>query len=204
MARFFNENHEKLFVLAPQTDDDDSNFLLGYRAELDEIFSSFQPLQIEAYTGAIASNDRSQSAGPTEHFYKGVRRIIAGHIQFRSEAQAERAYALFNDTYIIAKSSRKSRVRMEFLYYNIDDLLELPALLVVSGIPAAIQHWFPETFDAFRHFGTMMKCQRRHRCAIHQCSNAPTTGECPESHDPTVVLQYASKEDSDRALAGLV
>ncbi|KAI7847942.1 hypothetical protein BDC45DRAFT_333704 [Circinella umbellata] len=96
MARFFNEDHEKVFVLAPQIDDDEENFLVRYNSELIEIFSSYndkqqeQSLEIAAYSNLTTSTDHnSQSAGLNEYYYKGVRRIIAGHIQFHSEAQGK-------------------------------------------------------------------------------------------------------------------
>ena len=47
MARFFNEDHEKVFVLAPQIDDDEENFLARYNTEFIDIFSSHNNNQQE-------------------------------------------------------------------------------------------------------------------------------------------------------------
>ncbi|KAG2225098.1 hypothetical protein INT45_011780 [Circinella minor] len=214
MARFFNEDHEKVFVLAPQIDDDEENFLVRYNSELIEIFSGYNNKQQE--------QSIDQSAGLNEYYYKGVRRIIAGHIQFHNEAQAERAYALFNDTSIIitknptAPNIRRVRIRLELLYYDqtpVDDSninnnnngnnKLLPALLHIRGIPPTIHNWFQETYDTFRKQGRLLKCQRRHRCAIHQSNMQKSSEYCSDKHDPTIIVQYMSKEESDKAMIQL-
>ena len=80
----------------------------------------------------------------------------------------------------------------------------LPALLHIRGVPPTIPNWFQETYDTFRKQGRLLKCQRRHRCAIHQSNMQKSSEYCSDKHDPTIIVQYMSKEESDKAMIQLV